>query len=91
VKGFSEHRKEPSGSFNRFGIDSLKSCLGARTVLSRIGYTMSCDGGIPWKHSQNGWDINRVPVEYGSTVGPPFIVYGMKRGCRLNNMTFGLY
>jgi len=52
---------------------------------------MSCDGGMPWKHSQNGWDINRVPVEYGSTVGPPFVIYGMKRGCRLNNVTVGLY
>jgi hypothetical protein len=91
VIGFSEHRKEPSGSVNRFRIDSLKACLGTRAVLSDIGYMMSCDGGIPWKHRQKGWNINRVPVEYGSTVGPPFIIYGMKRGCRLSNVTVGLY
>jgi len=42
-------------------------------------------------NSQNGWGINRVLVEYGPTVGPRFIVYGMKRGCKLNNMTVGLY
>jgi hypothetical protein len=91
VKGFSEHREELSASGNRSRSDSLKACLGARAVLGRIGCTMSCDGGIPWRHSQNTWAINRVPVEYGSTVRLPFIVYGMKRGCKLNNMTVGLY
>jgi len=54
VKGFSEHRKEPLGFVNRFRIDSLKACLGARAVLSSFGYTrtMSCDGGIPWKQPE---------------------------------------
>ena len=52
MKDFSEHRKEPSGSVNKFRIDSLKACLGARAVLSRFGYTMSCDGGIQWKQPE---------------------------------------
>jgi hypothetical protein len=90
VKGFSEHRKEPSGSVNRFRIDSLKACLGAMAVLSRFG--LQCPVMEEYHgNSQNGWGINRVPIEYESTVGPPFIVYGMKRGYRLNNMTVGLY
>ena len=90
MKGFSEHRKEPSASGNRFRIDSLKACLGARAVLAEL--VVQCHVVEEYRgNSQNGWDINRVPVEYGSTVGPPFIVYGMKRSCRLNNMTVVLY